>query len=254
MSNLDQQYAGRVRLAQLEKDRQDYNATREQSYAKAFERSVDNMTDSFINFANTGKFSFKDLANAIIQDIARIEIRMHLMQLASEKGGFLGMAKSFLGMGDTSIGGSQQVSNLGWENMPINTFEAKGGVYDVGLKKFARGGAFTNSVVNSPTMFKFAQGTGLMGEAGPEAIMPLKRDSNGNLGVRSGGSGGNVDVVVNNFGSEKATTRETTDSRGNRKIEVIIGDMVASEVSRTGSPVQQSISSNFNNKPALVRR
>ena len=254
MSNLDQQYAGRVRLAQLEKDRQDYNATREQSYAKAFERSVDNMTDSFINFANTGKFSFKDLANAIIQDIARIEIRMHLMQLASEKGGFLGMAKSFLGMGDTSIGGSQQVSNLGWENMPINTFEAKGGVYDVGLKKFARGGAFTNSVVNSPTMFKFAQGTGLMGEAGPEAIMPLKRDSNGNLGVRAGGSGGNVDVVVNNFGSEKATTKETTDSRGNRKIEVIIGDMVASEVSRVGSPVQQSITSNFNNKPALVRR
>jgi phage-related minor tail protein len=94
-----------------------------------------------------------------------------------------------------------------------------------------------------------------MGEAGPEAIMPLKRDNNGNLGVRAGGTGGgNVDVVVNNFGSEKATTRETTDSRGNRKIEVIIGDMVASEVSRVGSPVQQSISSNFNNKPALVRR
>jgi phage-related minor tail protein len=113
---------------------------------------------------------------------------------------------------------------------------------------------FTNSVVSSPTLFKFAQGTGLMGEAGPEAIMPLKRDSNGNLGVRAGGNGGNVDVVVNNFGSEKATTRETTDSRGNRKIEVIIGDMVASEVSRVGSPVQQSISSNFNNKPALVRR
>jgi lambda family phage tail tape measure protein len=48
---------------------------------------------------------------------------------------------------------------------------------------FAKGGAFTNSIVSSPTMFKFADGgamrTGLMGEAGPEAIMPLKRGADG---------------------------------------------------------------------------
>ena len=113
---------------------------------------------------------------------------------------------------------------------------------------------FTNSIVSQPTLFKFAKGTGLMGEAGPEAIMPLKRDSNGNLGVRAGGNQGNVDVVVNNYGNQQATTKETTDSRGNRKIEVIIGDMVASEVARPGSSVQQSLTGSFNNRPALARR
>ena len=56
-------------------------------------------------------------------------------------------------------------------------------------------------VVSRPTLFKFAQGgtmrTGLMGEAGPEAIMPLSRGANGKLGVASVGGGGTTNVVVN---------------------------------------------------------
>jgi phage-related minor tail protein len=113
---------------------------------------------------------------------------------------------------------------------------------------------FTNSIVDSPTLFKFAKGTGLMGEAGPEAIMPLKRDSSGNLGVRSSGSETKVDVVVINNSGEKAETRETTDSRGNRKIEVMIGDMTAGEISRSGSASQRSIRSTFGIQPQLIRR
>ena len=56
-------------------------------------------------------------------------------------------------------------------------------------------------MVSSPTIFPFAKGgaLGLVGEAGPEAIMPLKRLSNGKLGVQASGSGGDVKVeVVNN--------------------------------------------------------
>ncbi len=49
---------------------------------------------------------------------------------------------------------------------------------------FALGGVFTNSIVSSPTMFDM----GLMGEAGPEAIMPLSRGSDGSLGVRMMGA------------------------------------------------------------------
>lgn len=48
-------------------------------------------------------------------------------------------------------------------------------------RKFARGGVFTNGIVSSPTRFPM----GLMGEAGPEAIMPLARGADGGLGVRS---------------------------------------------------------------------
>jgi lambda family phage tail tape measure protein len=131
---------------------------------------------------------------------------------------------------------------------------AKGNAFDYGLQAFAKGGAFTNSIVNSPTLFKFAKGTGMMGEAGPEAIMPLKRDSNGNLGVRAQGGNSNVEVVVNNYSTAQAETRETVDSRGNRRIEVIVGDMVAQEVSKTGSATQNAFSSTYGTRPALARR
>ena len=69
---------------------------------------------------------------------------------------------------------------------------AKGGVFaQNGIQAFARGG-----IVNGPTLFPFAKGIGLMGEAGPEAIMPLRRGRDGNLGVMSSG-GGTTNVVVN---------------------------------------------------------
>lgn len=56
---------------------------------------------------------------------------------------------------------------------------------------FASGG-----VVSSPTYFPMRGGTGLMGEAGPEAIMPLSRGPDGKLGVR-GGAGGGANIVMN---------------------------------------------------------
>ena len=139
----------------------------------------------------------------------------------------------------------------GWS--PAAT-QAKGGAWDYGVQAFAKGGTFTNSIVNSPTLFKFAKGTGLMGEAGPEAIMPLKRDANGNLGVRAGGSSGNTEVVINNYSTAQADTKETTDSRGNRKIEVTIGDMTAGEISRSGSASQKAVGNTFGLRPQLIRR
>ncbi|KAA0920163.1 phage tail tape measure protein [Aquicoccus porphyridii] len=57
---------------------------------------------------------------------------------------------------------------------------------------FANGG-----VVGGPTYFPMRGGTGLMGEAGPEAIMPLARGSDGKLGVRTAGGGRPVQVVMN---------------------------------------------------------
>jgi hypothetical protein len=70
---------------------------------------------------------------------------------------------------------------------------ANGNVFSNGsMKAFADGGAFTNSVVNQPTVFPM----GLMGEAGDEAIMPLQRDSSGKLGVRASGGAGASTVVI----------------------------------------------------------
>ena len=70
---------------------------------------------------------------------------------------------------------------------------AKGGVLGAGrVAAFAKGG-----VVDGPTQFPMRGGAGLMGEAGPEAIMPLTRGADGKLGVRSGGGGGAVHVTMN---------------------------------------------------------
>jgi len=195
------------------------------------------MADVMVEFAKTGKLSFSSLISTMVEGILRLELQMQ--------------SKALYALFRPAIGSLFGPSPMGDPDFYNN---AKGGVYDTGLKTFAKGGMFTNSIVSSPTLFKFAQGTGLMGEAGPEAIMPLKRDSNGNLGVRAGGNGGNVDVVVNNYGSEKATTKETTDSRGNRKIEVVIGDMVAGEMSRSGSSLQQTFSNTFGTRPSVPRR
>ena len=70
---------------------------------------------------------------------------------------------------------------------------ARGGVFSAGrVGAFARGG-----VVDGPTHFPTRGGLGLMGEAGPEAILPLARGSDGRLGIRAGGGGGSVNVTMN---------------------------------------------------------
>ncbi|MCF6443483.1 phage tail tape measure protein [Nereida sp. MMG025] len=71
---------------------------------------------------------------------------------------------------------------------------AKGGAFSQGrVQPFAKGG-----VVAAPTTFPMRGGTGLMGEAGPEAIMPLTRGPDGSLGVKAqGGAARPVTVVMN---------------------------------------------------------
>ncbi|MEM6303815.1 MAG: phage tail tape measure protein [Pseudomonadota bacterium] len=75
-----------------------------------------------------------------------------------------------------------------------------------GILPFAQGGAFSQGrmtafaqggVVNGPTAFPMRGGMGLMGEAGPEAIMPLARGPDGKLGVRGAGGGGGATVIMN---------------------------------------------------------
>ncbi|MEO1139182.1 MAG: phage tail tape measure protein [Pseudomonadota bacterium] len=88
------------------------------------------------------------------------------------------------------VGGllSQGIGNIVGNLLPF----ANGGSFSQGrVQPFASGG-----IVSSPTTFPMRGGMGLMGEAGPEAIMPLARGADGKLGVRGGG-GSNVSVVMN---------------------------------------------------------
>jgi len=143
------------------------------------------LEDAFVRFAQTGKLSFKDLADTMIAELTRALVHQSVGKFLSMMTGAAGGA-----MGGTSrLGGSFTVGGAGFGSQ--NDFFANGGVFDGGLKKFAGGG-----IVTSPTLFRFANGAGmsrgLMGEAGPEAIIPLKRGKDGKLGV--GGGGENITV------------------------------------------------------------
>jgi lambda family phage tail tape measure protein len=240
--------------ADAEKSYLDDSTKRLNAYGQAFENMFSGMADAIINFAKTGKMNFNSLIDSMIADLIRFELKKQTMSMYENMGGAAGIFK-MLGFGggmtaqtNTLTGGTGNASGISYQ-------AANGAAWDNGIKAFANGGAFTNSIVSEPTLFKFAKGTGLMGEAGPEAIMPLRRGADGSLGVvNNGGSSGNVSVQVINNSTSQATTNETVDSKGNRKIEVVIGDMTAGEISRNGSASQKSIRSTFGLQPQLIRR
>ena len=101
---------------------------------------------------------------------------------------------SFLGL-DGGGGGGGDGLNIEGIKAYMN---ANGNVFAKNkIVPYAYGG-----IVNKPTLFPMANGAGLMGEAGPEAIMPLRRGANGKLGVEASGSEvGNVVVNVDASGS-----------------------------------------------------
>jgi tape measure domain-containing protein len=109
----------------------------------------------------------------------------------------IGIARIFAGIGAPSgFAPSGPLAAVGNVNTDVSGFfspSANGNAFGAnGIIPFAKGG-----IVNSPTVFPFAKGIGLMGEAGPEAILPLKRGADGSLGVMASGGGGDVNVVVN---------------------------------------------------------
>jgi hypothetical protein len=220
---------------------------RQKSYSDIVKNSFDGMADAMLNWAETGKWAGKDLFNSLIADLARYELRLQTTEM------YKSLRPGLISGISALFNGGPAPEALG-EASGAWAPSAKGNAFDYGIQAFAQGGTFTNGIVNSPTLFKFAKGTGLMGEAGPEAIMPLKRDAQGNLGVRGGGSGGNTEVVINNYSTAQAETKETTDSRGNRKIEVTIGDMTAGEIARSGSASQKAVGGTFGLRPQLIRR
>jgi hypothetical protein len=108
---------------------------------------------------------------------------------------------------------------------------AQGGVFDEygkTAKAYAAGGTFTNQIISTPTYFAHGGGFGLMGEAGPEAIMPLTRLPNGDLGVQTTGTNGGSKVIVNIINNTGAEVRqvESEGEDGSRQIDVMIGDLV----------------------------
>lgn len=222
-------------VAGAQKSLQDYAGTAENVFSSVGDvvtKAFKGMEDALTDFVMTGKLDFASLANSIIADMVRIAIQQSITgPLAAAAMSFFPMAKG--GVIPMQPGGGY----------------AKGGAFDQGIPSmaFAKGDAFTNSIVSTPTLFKFAQGTGLMGEAGPEAIMPLKRDNNGNLGVRAQTGGTGNQVVINIIeSSEKAGTQE-------RKVENNV-DMINIFVEKVKSAIASDITRGSGSVPGAMSR
>jgi len=100
--------------------------------------------------------------------------------------------------------------------------------------------AFANGLINSPTYFPMANGNiGLAGESGAEAIVPLRRDANGRLGISGGGGGGvNVGTINVNIGQAKAEDAPAISKAAQEGIDRAMRGLVQSEIfgqMRTGN-------------------
>ncbi|RQO62224.1 phage tail tape measure protein [Pseudomonas sp. KBW05] len=184
-----------------------------------FGNAFGTMEDSVSNFVLTGKAKFSDFTKSILADMARIATRQASSALL---GSLVGAAASYFG-GSAAGGGNGMAagsagatsSNLGASQAGYSSayFQADGGAWANGVQMFADGGAFTNSVVSKPKAFGMGNGkTGIMGEAGEEAIMPLTRTSSGKLGVMAMGGGGgggtqiNVEVHIDGDGNTSSSS------------------------------------------------
>ncbi|ELY2759423.1 phage tail tape measure protein [Cronobacter sakazakii] len=147
-----------------------------QQAASGVQNALSGITNNLVDMLNDNKASWKDWGVSVLKTIEKVALNMALVNGVSAIGSLFSFGASAK-VGSTPSG----AYNSAAAGIQLN---AKGGVYEsADLSKFS------SSIVSSPTMFAFAKGAGLMGEAGPEAIMPLTRDATGRLGVKALGSG-----------------------------------------------------------------
>ena len=186
--------------------------TMREATAQLTQNGIKGLEDQLFSLVTTGKANFQEFAAEILKQSARMILQLTIQRIVMQIIGAIGG-------GSTNLGDS--AANLA-KYAPLP--QAMGGAFAKNnIVPYAMGGAFTNSIVTKPTLFKFANGgttrTGLMGEAGPEAIMPLSRGPNGKLGVASSGGGAtNVTVNVDASGNSQVAGDQTQGAQLGRVI------------------------------------
>lgn len=178
--------------------RQDEEMRAQMELAQSQTNFVGALTDGlaeFINGTKSAKDAFKSFVSSVEQQLSRLAAQDIAGAIFGGKGtssssGLYSFLSSFFPRGGGGDAGSVlAAAGSGW----LGPY-AKGGAFDSRgeIRKFAFGDVF-----GSPTAFKYAGGMGVMGEAGPEAVMPLARDRSGRLGVRGEGRGMTIHQTVN---------------------------------------------------------
>ncbi|EDR2497630.1 phage tail tape measure protein [Salmonella enterica subsp. enterica] len=141
---------------------------------------VGNISDAL----SGNKVDWEEWSSSVLQSMQKIILNAMLVDSlrSASNSGFFSSIGGMFGAGAGAVSGSTPSGayNSAASGLQLN---AKGGAY-----ASASLSAYSNSIVSSPTYFAFAKGAGLMGEAVPEAIMPLTRSADGSLGVRVVGS------------------------------------------------------------------
>ncbi|WP_312545944.1 phage tail tape measure protein [Pantoea eucalypti] len=202
------------------------------SAASIVSSSMDSALDNVSSMLMGNKASWKDWASSVLSMIAKVALQMAAVNLVSGIVSSVGGAAA----GAASAGGgtaNNSFSSGSYNNLTLN---AKGGVYEShDLSQYS------GSVVSSPTLFAFAKGAGLMGEAGPEAIMPLTRAADGSLGVRAIGSGGgsggtsisvSAPVTVEGGGAGETSSANTANTARQLQsmIQTVLSDRLKKEI------------------------
>ncbi|MBK4227269.1 phage tail tape measure protein [Enterobacter hormaechei] len=202
--------------------------------ASAMQSAMSGITSNIVDMLNDNEASWNDWSVSVLKSIQTVLVNMAIANAVSSIGSLFSFGAT---AGGSTPSGSYASAAAG---VKLN---AKGGVYEsADLSKFS------NSIVNSPTMFAFAKGAGLMGEAGPEAIMPLTRAADGSLGVRaldSGqGQGGGLSVSIGDINFNSQTQQPASQgiaSAAGRQLTDAILRTVNDEVSRPGTPLWRAI-------------
>lgn len=201
------------------------------SAQEVFQQASSAMEDALTRFAMTGKLSFSSLANSIIADIVRTQARAATSGIMGSLGNWVGGLFGELKTGLPSLPSS------------VNSTFAKGGVFENSPSL----SAYSGKVYDSPRPFLFAKGAGVFGEAGPEAIMPLRRGRDGKLGVAAEGGGSVTVNVINTTGAQTKQT-ERTDGRGGKIIDILIEQVearLAGNISTGNGPVPAALQASY---------
>ena len=199
-----------------------------QQVANSFVSTFKKLEDALVQFVQTGTLNFKKLAQSIIADIIRIQIRANI--IAPLTGGLSNLFRPKPSLGSTSfrtdLGGA--LTSFGDFNPSTTSFiknpfkNANGNVFAKNkIVPYKLGG-----IIDSPRIFPMENGIGLMGEAGPESVMPLKRGKDGKLGVIAHGGGvGNIIVNVDASGSSVEGDEEQSQEFGE-----LLGSVIRSTI------------------------
>lgn len=194
---------------------------------------VTGLADIFDGTKTVGQ-GFTDMGRAIVRALQEALIKMLIVGpiMRSMQGMFGGFGMSSIGETSAVAGASSFM--MGGQSFPMLP-NANGNAFaNDNVARFANGSAFGNGIYNSPTMFRFANGgvpsVGMMGEAGPEAVMPLRRAPNGRLGVTMsaegmGAGGGAVSNVIT-FGDININIPEGTDVNDPASLGPVVKDAI----------------------------